>query len=225
MRILIVEDEARLADALVQILKKLKYDAETVHDGSDGLEYALSGQYDVVILDVMLPKMNGFEIVRRMREEKVATPVLMLTARDEISDKVSGLESGADDYMTKPFVPEELVARVHALSRRKGEVVIDELSFADLSLNVSTYDLSANGKQIRLGFKEFEVMKILMSNPNTIVPKETLLSKVWGFDSDAADNNVEVYISFLRKKLFFLGSRAEIATVRKVGYKLEEGVQ
>lgn len=223
MRVLIVEDEVRLADALVQILKTQRYDAETVHDGEDGLAYALSGQYDVVILDVMLPVRNGFEIVREMRAQKVATPVLMLTAKDEVADKINGLDCGADDYMTKPFIPEELLARVRALSRRKGEVVINDISFSDLTLSTATYDLSANGKSIRLGFKEFEVLKILMSNPNIVIRKEDLISKVWGMDSEAEDNNVEVYISFLRKKLFFLGSAAEITTVRKVGYRIEEG--
>lgn len=222
MRILIVEDEVRLADALVQILKTQRYDAETVYDGNDGLDYALSGQYDVIILDVMLPGKNGFEIVREMRAQKIATPVLMLTAKDEVSDKINGLDCGADDYMTKPFIPEELLARIRAMSRRKGEVVINEMSFADLTLSLATYDLAANGKSIRLGFKEFEVMKILMSNTGAIVKKDDLISKVWGMDSEAEDNNVEVYISFLRKKLFFIGSRAEITTVRKVGYKLED---
>ena len=222
MRVLIVEDEVRLADALIQILKTQHYDAETVHDGNDGLDYALSGQYDAVILDVMLPGKNGFEIVREMRAKKISTPVLMLTAKDEIGDKISGLDYGADDYMTKPFIPEELLARLRAMSRRKGEVVINEITFADLSLSLATYDLSANGKSIRLGFKEFEVLKILMSNPNMVIKKEDLIAKVWGYDSEAEDNNVEVYISFLRKKLFFLGSRAEITTLRKVGYKIED---
>lgn len=222
MRVLVVEDEVRLAEALVQILKSNKFDAETVHDGNDGLAFALSGQYDVIILDVMLPGKSGFDIVREMRAKKDNTPVLMLTARDEVSDKISGLDYGADDYMTKPFIPEELMARVRALSRRKGEVVINEVTFGDLSLRLSTYDLSSGTKSIRLGFKEFEVMKILMSNPNMIITKDTLISKVWGMDSEAEDNNVEVYISFLRKKLYFLGSHAQISTIRKVGYKLED---
>ncbi len=222
MRVLIVEDEVRLAEALVQILKTQHYDAETVNNGDDGLDYALSGQYDMVILDVMLPGKSGFEIVRKMRAHKISTPVLMLTAKDEVADKITGLDCGADDYMTKPFIPEELLARVRALSRRKGEVVINEITFADLTLSLATYDMSANGKSIRLGFKEFEVLKILMSNPGVIVKKDDLISKVWGMDSEAEDNNVEVYISFLRKKLFFLNSGTEITTIRKVGYKLEE---
>ncbi len=222
MRVLVVEDEVRLADALCQILNEQKYGAEAVYDGADGLDYALSGQYDVIVLDVMLPKKNGFEVVRALRDNKVATPVLLLTARDEISDKVTGLDCGADDYMTKPFSPEELLARIRALSRRQGDVVLKEMEFGDLVLNLSTYDLSCGAKSVRLGFKEFEVLRILMANPKNIVPKEDLITKVWGPDSDAEDNNVEAYISFLRKKFFYLGSMAGIGTVRKVGYRLEE---
>lgn len=221
MRILIVEDEIRLAEALGQIMSEHKYAVDMVHDGADGLDYALSGLYDVIVLDVMLPKRSGFEVVRELRAKKIATPVLLLTARDEIMDKVIGLDYGADDYMTKPFSPEELLARIRALTRRQGEVVLEELSFADLTLNLSTYCLWAGSKSVHLGFKEFEVLKILMSNPKIVVPKEDLITKVWGMESNAEDNNVEAYISFLRKKLFFLGSRAGIGTVRKVGYRLE----
>lgn len=221
MRILVVEDEVRLADALMQILKAQKYEVEAVHDGNDGFEYAVSGQYDVIILDVMLPSMNGFEIVQRLREKKLSVPVLMLTAKDDVADKITGLDCGADDYMTKPFIPEELLARVRAMSRRKGEVVLDEMSFGDLTLTMSSYALAAKGKSVRLGYKEFEIMKIFMSNPENIIQKEMLISKVWGMDSEAEDNNVEVYISFLRKKLYFLNSEMEIKTIRKVGYKLE----
>lgn len=224
MRILVVEDERRLADALGQILAEARYLPDVVYDGTDGLDYALSGQYDVVILDVMLPGRDGFSVVRELRRQKIATPVLMLTARDEVSDKVTGLDCGADDYMTKPFSPDELLARVRALSRRQGEVIVEELTFSDLNLNLSTRDLSAHGKSIRLGFKEFEVLKILMSHPKSIVPKEELITKVWGTESGAEDNNVEAYVSFLRKKFFYLGSAAGVGTVRKVGYRLEEGV-
>lgn len=149
--------------------------------------------------------------------------MLLLTARGEVSDKVSGLDSGADDYMTKPFAPEELMARVRALSRRQGEVALDEMTFDDLALDLSTHDLRRESKSVRLSLKEFEVLQILMANPRSVVPKETLISKVWGMESDAEDNNVEAYISFLRKKLFYLGSRVSINTLRKVGYKLEAG--
>ncbi len=221
MRILIIEDEQRLAEALGQILAEQKYGVEMVFDGEDGLEYAKSGLYDVIILDVMLPKKTGFEVVRELRQAKYATPVLMLTARDEIGDKVTGLDCGADDYMTKPFSPEELLARVRALSRRQGDVQLEELSFSDLTLSLSSYTLSRGAKSVHLGFKEFEVLRILMSNSNQIVPKEELILKVWGAQSEAEDNNVEAYISFLRKKFFFLGTRVTIGTVRKVGYRLE----
>ncbi|MDD4849462.1 MAG: response regulator transcription factor [Gemmiger sp.] len=220
MRVLVVEDEARLADALGQIMAEKKYAADVVYDGADGLDYARSGQYDVVVLDVMLPKLNGFEVVRRLREEKNATPVLLLTARDEVRDKVNGLDCGADDYMTKPFSPEELLARVRALARRQGEVQLETLCYDDLTLNLSTYDLTRAEKSVHLGFKEFEVLRILMSNPSIVVLKDTLISRVWGTESGAEDNNVEAYISFLRKKFAFLGSRVGITTQRKVGYRL-----
>ncbi len=220
LRILIVDDEIRLAEALAQIMNENKYLTDVVHDGAAGYDYAMSGIYDVIILDVMLPKMNGFDIVRKMRENKEKTPVILLTAKDEISDKVTGLDCGADDYLTKPFSPEELLARVRALSRRQGEVVLNELSFGDVTLNQSTNTLSRKHKSVHLGMKEFEVMRMLMSNPKGIVPKEDLLIKVWGTESDAEDNNVEVYVSFLRKKLFFLESNVTIETVRKLGYHL-----
>lgn len=222
MKVLIVEDEMRLADALGQIMKEQHYQADLVYNGTDGLYCGLSGDYDVIILDVMLPGEDGFHVVSKLREAHIKTPVLMLTARDDIRDKVKGLDKGADDYMTKPFVPEELLARIRALSRRQGEVLVEELKFGDLILNLSANDLCCGSKSIHLGYKEFEVLKILMINSGNIISKDTLISKVWGDDSDAEDNNVEAYISFLRKKLNFLGSRIEIGTIRKVGYRLEE---
>lgn len=221
MKILIVEDEVRLADALAQIMKENKYMADVAYDGLDGLAYALAGDYDVIILDVMLPGKDGFSIVKELRNNRKQTPVLMLTARDEVRDKITGLDKGADDYMTKPFVTDELLARIRALSRRHGEVVVEELSFGDLTLNVSTCDLFCGSKSIHLGFKEFEILKILMSNQKALISKDTLISKVWGDDSDAEDNNVEAYISFLRKKLNFLASKVIISATRKVGYRLE----
>lgn len=222
MKVLIVEDEVRLADALGQIMKEQHYQADIVYNGTDGLSCGLSGEYDVIVLDVMLPGENGFQVVKKLREARIQTPVLMLTARDDIQDKVTGLDRGADDYMTKPFIPEELLARIRALSRRQGEVIVEEMKFGDLTLNLSANDLCCGAKSIHLGYKEFEVLKILMSNSGRIVSKETLISRVWGSDSDAEDNNVEAYISFLRKKLNFVGSRVEISTLRKVGYRLEE---
>ena len=222
MRILIVDDEVRLAEALGQIMTQNKYIADIFNDGESGYDYAMSGIYDVIILDVMLPKMNGFDIVRKMRENKEKTPVILLTAKDDVTDKVNGLDCGADDYLTKPFSPEELLARVRALSRRQGEVILNELNFGDLVLNQSVSTLFCGAKSIRLGLKEFEILRLLMSNPSSIVTKEDLLLKVWGADSNAEDNNVEVYISFLRKKFFFLGSTVAIETVRKIGYHLGE---
>ena len=221
MQILIVEDEERLADALGQILKEAKYMVDIVHDGKMGLLYCTSGTYDVIILDVMLPGKSGFEIARELRAKKISTPILMLTARDEVSSKVAGLDPGADDYMTKPFEPEELLARIRALSRRQGDVILDELTFSDLRLQLFTGQLCCKSKSLHLGYKEFEILKILMSNQKIITSKDTLLSKVWGSDSGAEDNNVEAYISFLRKKLNYLGSQVTIGTIRKVGYRLE----
>lgn len=223
MRVLIVEDEIRLAEALGEIMKSQRYTADIVNDGEDGFDYAMSDIYDVIVMDVMLPKMNGFDIVRKMREEKNQTPVIMLTAKDDTSDKIKGLDCGADDYLTKPFVPGELLARIRAISRRQGEVVMDELKVEDITLSLSNYTLSCDGRSINLGPKEFDILKILMSNPNVIVPKEDILIKVWGTESDAEDNNVEVYISFLRKKLLHLKSVVQITTVRKIGYRLEVG--
>ena len=221
MRILIVEDEIRLAETLGQIMEEQHYQADVVNDGADGLDYALSGQYDLVLLDVMLPKLDGYEVARRLRAAHISTPILMLTARDDTGDKITGLDCGADDYMTKPVDSGELLARVRALTRRQGEVLSQSLVVSDLTLSLSTRCLSCAGKSVRLGFKEFDVLRLLMSAPKAVIPKEDIITKVWGIESDAEDNNVEVYISFLRKKLHFLGTRVSIGTVRKVGYHLE----
>ena len=212
MQILIIEDEKRLADALGQIMQEARYQADIVYDGRDGLAYASSGDYDVIVLDVMLPGMDGFEVVHHLRESKISTPVIMLTALDDVKNKITGLDSGADDYMTKPFSPSELVARVKAHLAR---------TFDDLTLNLSSNDLSCKNKSIHLGYKEFEILKILMSNPKILISKETLIVKVWGAESAAESNNVEAYISFLRKKFHYLDSKVTIGTVRKVGYRLE----
>jgi DNA-binding response OmpR family regulator len=221
MNILIVEDERRLVDVLAHIIKEENYSVDAVHTGGDGLAYALSGQYDVAVLDVMLPEMNGFEIVRRMREAKIATPVLMLTAKGEIADRVHGLDSGADDYMQKPFATEELLARIRALTRRQGEVALDSIEYGDLSLRLDNHELSCGNKSVRLSLKEFEVLKILMANSHQVITKEALISKVWGYDSEAEANNVEAYISFLRKKLNYLESGVTVEVLRKVGYSLK----
>lgn len=222
MNILIVEDEKRLADALSQILLEQKYKVDVVHDGEVGLDYALSGIYDCIILDIMLPSMNGFDVCLELRRQKITTPVLMLTARDTISDKVRGLDAGADDYMTKPFSPDELLARLRVLTRRRGEVILDEMTFEDvvLHLDQSKLSCSKNHKSIHLNFKECELLKAFMSKPNIIISKQDLITRIWGYDSDACDNNVEAYISFLRKKLTFVESRVEIVSAKKLGYKL-----
>lgn len=222
MRVLIVEDEIRLAEALAQILKANKYMTDVVNSGLDGFDYGLSGIYDVIVLDVMLPEMDGFTIAKKLRDNKIQTPIIMLTAKDSTKDKVTGLDCGADDYMTKPFVPDELLARIRALTRRQGEVQLNEAAFADLTLNLSTGDLSCGNKSIHLNYKEAEILKLLMANPSSAVSKEDLITKVWGYDSDATDNNVEAYISFLRKKLQYLSSGVGITALRKVGYRLEE---
>lgn len=221
MRILIVEDEKRLADALYQILLEQKYMADVVYDGNDGLEYGLSGIYDLIILDIMLPYRDGFQVAYELRKSKIETPILMLTAKDTVSDKVNGLDKGADDYMTKPFAPEELTARIRALTRRKGEVVVDEISFDDFSFNASTNILSKGTKSVHLNFKEAEILKLLLSKPDVLISKDEIITKVWGYDSDVGSNNVEAYISFLRRKLAFINSNSEIKAIKKMGYRLE----
>lgn len=223
MKVLIVEDEPNLAEAIKDILGKAKYLSDIAYDGEDGLEYARFGDYDLIIMDGMLPKKDGFSVVRELRLLKISTPIIMLTARDEIQDKIKGLDSGADDYMTKPFVPEELLARIRALSRRHGEVLSEEIEFHDIKLNLSTCDLSSAGKSIHLSYKEFEILKLLILNQNIILSKEALITKVWGDDSDAEDNNVEAYISFLRRKLKFIDAETGIQSIRRVGYRLEYG--
>lgn len=221
MRLLVVEDEQRLADTLADILQNQKYLVDVCYDGESGLDNAMSGIYDAIIMDVMMPKMNGFDVVRAMRRQGNATPVLMLTARIETMDKVTGLDCGADYYLTKPFEIEELLACIRALLRRQGEVVSEELRFGSVVLNLNTCTLQCEQRSVRLSAKEFELMRILMSNRENIVPKETLLLKVWGYESDAEDNLVEVYISFLRKKLDFIKADVRIDVVRRVGYHLE----
>ncbi|MCQ5091704.1 response regulator transcription factor [Slackia exigua] len=223
MQALIVEDDVRLASALARILNENGYVTDVVHDGQDGYDYASSGIYDVVILDVMLPRKNGCRVVEELRRARIDTPVLMLTARSEMPDKIEGLDSGADDYMTKPFSPAELLAHLRALTRRQGQVVFERIEAGDLSLNIESRDLSCNGKSIALSFKEFELARILFSNPGQIVSKDTLISKVWGVESTAVDNNVEAYVSFLRKKIRFLGSGVSIDTIRKAGYRVNLG--
>ncbi len=220
MRVLLVEDDKYLAEALEHILVKEKFFVDKVDNGEDGFYYAENGEYDAIVLDVMMPKMNGYEVIKKLREVGVATPTIMLTAKSEINDKITGLDAGADDYLTKPFEPKELLARLRALTRRTGNVVLEEVKFEDLTLNLNTLELSSNGKSIVLSNKEFLIMKAFLSTPTTVYSKDNLIVKVWGYDSDAEDNNVEAYISFLRKKLEHLGTKVNITTLRKIGYKL-----
>lgn len=225
MNILIAEDEKRLADALRFLLEREGYRVDTIHDGQEALDYIESNNvYDLFILDIMMPRLSGLELLETIRKKSVDTPVLMLTALSETRDKVVGLDTGADDYMTKPFQPDEMLARVRALTRRKGEVILNELTFEDLVLNLNTHGLSGvsedSVREVRLSEKEFEVLSLLMHHPEQVISKEQLISQVWGYDSYVEDNNVEAYISFLRKKLRHLHSRAFIETVRGVGYLL-----
>ena len=222
MRVLIVEDEVRLASSLQDLLELSGYTADISHDGESGLDNALSGIYDVILLDVMLPKLDGFAVLRRLRAEGSATPVLMLTARDQVSDKVTGLDCGADYYLTKPFEPQELLACIRALTRRQPELRdTDLLTYGDLTLDKNTFTLSCGQRSVHLSRKEYDMMELLIRNRDVILTKETLLLKIWGYESDAEDNNVEVYISFLRKKLEHLRSAVKIKTIRMVGYCLE----
>lgn len=223
MKLLLVEDEKQLSEALSQILINNKYSVDAVCDGENGLEYALTDIYDVIILDIMLPKLNGLEILRKLRKENISTPILLLTAKDSVDDKVAGLDLGADDYLPKPFDPKELLARLRSISRRKGEVINDNLlSYGDINLNISNYDLSCKDAAVTLTQKEFEILNYFMQRPKNIVSKDDLITKLWGFDSDVEYNNIEVYISFIRKKLTFINSSVKITTIRRAGYKLEE---
>ena len=223
MRVLIVEDEVRLASTLQDLLELNGYTADVCHDGEAGLDNALSAIYDVILLDVMLPKLDGFTVLRRLRAEGNATPVLMLTARSELSDRVEGLDCGADYYLTKPFEPKELLACIRALTRRQPELRnTDVLEYGDLKLIKNSFTLSCGDRSLRLSRKEFDMMELLMLNREVVITKENLLLKIWGYESDAEDNNVEVYISFLRKKLEHLHSTVKIKTIRMVGYCLEK---
>ena len=222
MRVLVVEDEVRLASTLQDLLELNGYTTDICHDGEAGLDNALSAIYDVVLLDVMLPRMDGFTVVQRLRAAGNSTPVLMLTARSEVSDRVTGLDRGADYYLTKPFEPRELLACIRALSRRQPELRnTDALEYGDLKLDKNSFTLLCGERSVRLSRKEFDMMELLMLNQEIVITKENLLLKIWGYESDAEDNNVEVYISFLRRKLAHLRSTVKIKTIRMVGYCLE----
>ena len=223
MNVLLVDDEKDLCSALSAILKQHNYTVDCAYNGEDGLEYALSGIYDVIILDIMLPKMDGFETLKRIRAKKIDAPVLMLTAKSETTDKIDALNNGADDYITKPFDTQELLARVKALLRRGAKYTDNNLSIGNVSLDRDTFELVSAGKRIALGKKEFQIMELLMLNKEKRVEKERLIEKIWGYDSEAEYNTIEVYISFLRKKLSAIGGDAEIKSLRGIGYILSAG--
>lgn len=223
MRILVVEDERHLAEALSHLLRKNNYTADVSYDGESGLDNALSDIYDVIVLDIMLPKLDGISVLKQMRREGITTPVILLTAKGDVADKVRGLDCGADDYLAKPFNTEELLARIRALGRRRGEIVpSDTIEFNGLSLDTHNMILSENGSEIQLSLKECELMEYLMLHKGGIASKEQIIEKLWGFESEAEANHVEVYVSFLRKKLRFIKSKTSITAVRGVGYKLEQ---
>ena len=223
MQILIAEDERALSNALKKLLEQRGYFVDAVYDGRDAVEYARSVIYSLIILDVMLPELDGFGVVQALRREGIGTPILMLTARTSTPDKVQGLNSGADDYMTKPFDTEELLARVGALTRRTGDVVVDTVRCADLTLELGSARLLCGDDSVQLSRKEFAVLRTFLFNPTMTIGTDTLIANAWGMDSDATDNNVEVYISFLRKKLKYLGSRVAIRKLQRIGYRLEVG--
>ena len=222
MRILLAEDEKRMAAALAALLRQEKYDVDHVEDGASALTALESGVYDIAVLDVMMPEMNGFEAARRARSGGVKTPILMLTAKSQLEDKVTGLDSGADDYLTKPFQTKELLARLRALGRRSASFRDGNLHFGDLTLDVSKATLACErtGQNVRLSEKELHILEYMFSNQGQIMTREQLAVKIWGFENEAEYNNVEVYMSFTRKKLAFVGSNVEIKAVRGLGYEL-----
>lgn len=224
MRLLIVEDEKRLADTLRQLLHRQGYTADVSYDGVSGLDNAMSGIYDLVILDVMLPGMNGFQVAQKLRQGGIVVPVLMLTAKSGLTDRIHGLDCGADYYLTKPFEAEELLACIRTLLRRAGGALqeSDILTWGDLSLERGTFTLVCGGRDVRLSRREYDLMELLMRNGTQVVTKEQMLVKVWGYDSQAEDNNAEVYISFLRRKLSHLHSCVKIKTLRMLGYCLTQ---
>ena len=221
MRILLVEDEVALADALSEILKQNHYEVDVVYRGLEGLDFASSGIYDLILLDIMLPGMDGISILKTLRQKNITTPVILLTAKSQTSDIITGLDAGSDDYLAKPFSTGELLARIRALSRRGGNYSGEVLAYEDLTLNKGTMELACKSSTIHLGLKEARLMELFLKNPGQVMPKNLLIEKIWGIDSDAEYNNIEVYISFLRQKLSSLETIVQIKTTRGVGYQLE----
>lgn len=220
MKILIVEDEKILADSLKTLLEKKGFEVEVAYDGVTGKEYAELGVYDLLILDVMMPGTNGYDLARQIRSRRLGTPILMLTAKSELEDRITGLNAGADYYLTKPFDSRELLACINALLRRQGAQV-DQVSFGNTTLDLSTATLTCGDNVIRLSAKEFDIMRFLLQSGERNLSKEVILARVWGYESEAVENHVEVYIGFLRKKLLSIGSNIHITAIRKLGYHLE----
>ena len=222
MKILLAEDEKRMAQALTELLKRENYDVDHFEDGISALEAIEDDVYDAIILDVMMPGMSGFQVAKNARANGIKTPILMLTAKGEVDDKVEGLDSGADDYLTKPFQTKELLARLRALLRRNYDTQDGLLTFGDISLNTNSATLTcnSNGQSVRLGDKEYRILEYLMSNAGSILTREQLALKIWGYENEAEYNNVEVYMSFTRKKLSFIQSKTSIKAVRGIGYEL-----
>ena len=220
MKILIIEDEKLLADSIKTMLEGRGFQVEAVYDGETGADYAELGIYDLLILDVMMPKMDGYQVARRVRAQRCGTPILMLTARSSLEDRIEGLNAGADYYLTKPFDMRELLACINALLRRQGSQV-DELVFGNTALDLATSMLICGEKSVRLSAKEFDVMRLLLHYKERNLSKEVILAKVWGYDSNAVENHVEVYVGFLRKKLRSIGSNLKIEALRRLGYHLE----
>ena len=219
--ILVVEDDHNISELIRMYLEKEGFEVRSAYDGGKAVEEFDRKAPDLVLLDIMLPKLDGISVLRQIRSEGIQTPVLLLTARATVPDKVLALNAGADDYLTKPFDPEELLARIGAMTRRKGAMVLNELSFEDLTLDLNTVTLRCCKRDVQLSPKELEIARLMLTQPQMTFSKDLLISKGWGMDSEATDNNVEAYISFLRKKLRFLGSRVTIRNLQKIGYRLE----
>lgn len=222
MRILLAEDERSLSRAVVALLEKNNYSADAVCDGAEALEYLAAENYDAVILDIMMPKMDGLTVLRKLRERGGHVPVLMLTAKSEVEDRVAGLDTGANDYLTKPFATAELLARIRAMTRTQAVQTDSRLSFGNVVLDQTTFELSAPGGSFRLANREYQMIELLMRNPRQVIPTERFLEKIWGYDSDVEVNVVWVYISYLRKKLAALHANVQIRATRNTGYSLEE---
>lgn len=220
MKILVIEDEKLLADSLKTLLEGKGFQVEVAYDGETGEEYAELGIYDLLILDVMMPGLDGYQVARRVRAKRITTSILMLTARSDVEDRIEGLKAGADYYLTKPFDVRELLACINTLLRRQGKQV-DELVFGNTALDLDTCNLICGDKSVRLSAREFDVMRFLLQSQDRVLPKEMILARVWGYDSNAVENHVEVYIGFLRKKLKAIGSNVRIEAIRRLGYHLE----